>query len=211
MNESRGGAGGATGARVVLRSVSDVDRAALLDLRVAPHQACFVSDSAATLDEAAAMPEAYVRAVCVSEEAVGLVMYGLDREEKAPWIYRFLIDQRHQGRGLGAPHWKRPCMKWPSSFLCGVLCSLVFGPKIPTPVCCTNGMGSSRMAELLGARSYCAGHCDRGTGAASQSLPVLDLFCKRLKSLFRRVGHSGILIRDHLAQDRRCGGVGAFL
>lgn len=101
MNESRGGAGGATGARVVLRSVSDVDRAALLDLRVAPHQACFVSDSAATLDEAAAMPEAYVRAVCVSEEAVGLVMYGLDREEKAPWIYRFLIDQRHQGRGLG--------------------------------------------------------------------------------------------------------------
>lgn len=86
---------------VVLRAVDDVDRAALLEVRVAPHQARFVSDVAATLEEAAAMPEAHLRAVCGGGDVVGLVMYGLDRDEREPWIYRFLIDHRRQGRGLG--------------------------------------------------------------------------------------------------------------
>ncbi|WP_404378759.1 GNAT family N-acetyltransferase [Caenispirillum salinarum] len=97
--------GAGTPPPVCLRAVEDVGRAALLAVRVAPHQARFVPDVAATLDEAAAMPEVHLRAVCLADReppaVVGLLMYALDRDDRAPWIYRLLIDHDSQGRGLG--------------------------------------------------------------------------------------------------------------
>ncbi|EKV30740.1 acetyltransferase, GNAT family [Caenispirillum salinarum AK4] len=97
--------GAGTPGPVCLRAVEDVGRAALLAVRVAPHQARFVPDVAATLDEAAAMPEVHLRAVCLANReppvVVGLLMYALDRDDRAPWIYRLLIDRDHQGKGLG--------------------------------------------------------------------------------------------------------------
>lgn len=87
---------------VALHRLNDARRAAVLALRVTETQAAFVTGVAAALEEAAAMPECQPRAVCGHDGHVaGFVMFALDRNERAPWIYRILIDRGLQGRGLG--------------------------------------------------------------------------------------------------------------
>lgn len=91
-----------TASAVTLHRVDDLCRPALLRLRVTEAQAGFVTGVAIALEEAAAMPECQPRAVCTADGAVaGFLMYALDRNERAPWIYRILIDRGLQGRGLG--------------------------------------------------------------------------------------------------------------
>ncbi|GAA0594539.1 GNAT family N-acetyltransferase [Caenispirillum bisanense] len=89
--------------RVSLHTVTECRRDALLALRVRPEQQAFVTGVAAALEEAAAMPECQARAVveAAGGQVVGFLMYALDRNERAPWIYRVLIDAAAQGRGLG--------------------------------------------------------------------------------------------------------------
>lgn len=91
-----------SGPAVTLHRVDDACHAALLTLQVSDAQSAIVTGVAAALEEAAAMPECQPRAVrdCRGE-MVGFLMYALDRNDRAPWIYRILVDRAHQGRGLG--------------------------------------------------------------------------------------------------------------
>lgn len=94
--------GQGTAVAVTLHRVDDACRADLLGLRVTAAQAGFVTGVAAALEEAAVLPECVPRAVRDGTgRVVGFVMYALDRNEAAPWIYRILVDGAHQGRGLG--------------------------------------------------------------------------------------------------------------
>ncbi|SOE01328.1 GNAT family N-acetyltransferase [Caenispirillum bisanense] len=94
--------GQGTTAAVTLHRVDDTCRADVLGLRVTAGQDGFVTGVAAALEEAAAVPECVPRAVRDGAgRVVGFVMYALDRNEHAPWIYRILVDAAWQGRGFG--------------------------------------------------------------------------------------------------------------
>jgi diamine N-acetyltransferase len=94
---------------VTLREVGPDNQAAVEAVRVAKSQEHFVEDVRRSIAEAAATPGArpWYRAVYADEEPVGFVMIGDDvppGNEDIPWRYylwRFLIDGRHQGRGYG--------------------------------------------------------------------------------------------------------------
>jgi diamine N-acetyltransferase len=94
---------------VTLREVGPDNRAAVEAIRVAEGQERFVDDVRRSIAEAAATPAArpWYRAVYAGEAPVGFVMIGDDvppGNEVIPWRYylwRFLIDGRHQGRGYG--------------------------------------------------------------------------------------------------------------
>jgi diamine N-acetyltransferase len=94
---------------VTLRPVDDNNRAAIVALAVAPDQEQFVDGVAASLREAAAQPAArpWFRAVYAGDTPVGFVMLADGAEPGngvIPWphyLWRMLIDQRHQGRGYG--------------------------------------------------------------------------------------------------------------
>jgi diamine N-acetyltransferase len=101
---------------VTLEEITDQNREAVLALRVAPGQERFVSSVADSLAEAAAYPNAkpWYRAVYASGEPsgsarpVGFVMVSWNVEPQppeiiGPWfLWKLLIDERHQGRGYGA-------------------------------------------------------------------------------------------------------------
>jgi diamine N-acetyltransferase len=94
---------------VTLREITVENRQAVLALRVAPGQERFVSSVRRSLVEAAEYPQArpWYRAVYAEDEPVGFVMLSWNVEPQppeilGPWfLWKLLIDERHQGRGYG--------------------------------------------------------------------------------------------------------------
>jgi diamine N-acetyltransferase len=90
-----------------LRPLTDENRDAVLSLRVSPAQEQFVSSVEESLAEAAGEPggRAIIRAVYDGETPVGFVMWSDEVEGPgyiAHYLWKLLIDERHQRRGYGA-------------------------------------------------------------------------------------------------------------
>ncbi len=92
---------------VHLREITDDNRDAVRALRVRRDQKQFVASVSKSLKQAAQHPEAnpWYRAVYVGDEPVGFVMLSW-KPPAGPYkgrhfIWRLLVDKRHQGRGIG--------------------------------------------------------------------------------------------------------------
>jgi GNAT superfamily N-acetyltransferase len=91
---------------VSLQPITEANRVAVLALRVTSDQERFVSDVADSMVEAADEPDgrAIQWALCVGETPVGFVM--ISDDVGAPgyfpqYLWKLLIDQRHQRQGYG--------------------------------------------------------------------------------------------------------------
>jgi GNAT superfamily N-acetyltransferase len=95
---------------VTLGEITDENRTEVLALRVAPEQEEFVGTVRGALDDAAEYPHAkpWYRAVFVADRPIGFVMLSWNVEPDppeiiGPWfLWKLLIDARHQGHGYGA-------------------------------------------------------------------------------------------------------------
>ena len=91
---------------VTLRDITGDNYFQVLELKITPEQeaAKYVSPVVRSLADAWFYREegiAYPKAVYADEDLVGFIMYELDTEEQQVFIWRFLIDQRYQGKGYG--------------------------------------------------------------------------------------------------------------
>jgi RimJ/RimL family protein N-acetyltransferase len=94
---------------VTLREITEASLEPVLAVRVAPTQERFVGTVARALEEARESPEGkpWYRAVHADEEPVGFVMLSWNVTPDppriiGPWfLWKILIDERHQGRGYG--------------------------------------------------------------------------------------------------------------
>lgn len=88
-------------AAVELREITaDMVRAVCI-LHVAPDQRGFVAPNAVSFAEAMYEPKAWFRAIVADGVPIGFVMLSIDRETPEYYLWRFMIDQRFQGRGYG--------------------------------------------------------------------------------------------------------------
>jgi diamine N-acetyltransferase len=108
VTTGRGGEYGVTPSGVHLREITDDNQQAVCALHVRPDQERFVASVTKSLDDAAATPEAnpWYRAIYSGDEPVGFVMLSWNVPPSpgiiGPYfLWRLLIDQRHQGRGFG--------------------------------------------------------------------------------------------------------------
>lgn len=87
---------------VTFREVTKETLREILRLKVAPEQERFVAPNAVSIAEAYFEPDvAWLRAIYSGETPVGFVMLR-DEESKAQYyLWRFLIDARYQGQGVG--------------------------------------------------------------------------------------------------------------
>jgi diamine N-acetyltransferase len=96
--------------RLSLREITSANRTAVEALTVTAVQADYVTGVAESLVEAAETPDAcpWYRAVYVDDKPVGFVMISdgitvVNPDNLGPYfLWRLLIDQRHQGRGHGS-------------------------------------------------------------------------------------------------------------
>ncbi|WP_296745555.1 N-acetyltransferase [Mesorhizobium sp.] len=86
---------------VALEPVGKGNRAAILALELLPEQQEFVASNAESLAEARHDDEAIARAVVAVGRVVGFLMYSAPDDDDEAIIYRFMIDRREQGKGLG--------------------------------------------------------------------------------------------------------------
>jgi diamine N-acetyltransferase len=94
------------GTMVSLRPINEDNREAVAALRVSPAQEQFVSSVAESMLEATEHPDAHAEywAVYADESPVGFVMIAdeVDSPEYIPhFLWKLLIDERYQRRGLG--------------------------------------------------------------------------------------------------------------
>ncbi len=85
-------------------SLVEIDRhnyLSILDLSVSEEQRSFVASNTYSLAQAYVQPECVPLALYAENKPVGFAMYCIDESDREYWIYRLMIDQRHQGRGYG--------------------------------------------------------------------------------------------------------------
>jgi diamine N-acetyltransferase len=73
----------------------------VLALEVAAEQRGYVSANAKSIAEAHYEPRAWFRAIAAGDYLVGFAMVYIDPDEAEFYIWRFMVDARHQGRGYG--------------------------------------------------------------------------------------------------------------
>ncbi|HET9494381.1 MAG TPA: GNAT family N-acetyltransferase [Chloroflexia bacterium] len=82
---------------VTLENLRDVT-----NLRVADHQEGFVADNARSIAWSRYLSNLIPSAIFSDDDLVGFVLYGEWEEEPGLWgIARFMIDEKHQGQGIG--------------------------------------------------------------------------------------------------------------
>jgi len=86
---------------ITLREINRDNFDDVINLSVFDEQTDFVASNAHSLAQAKAQPECVPLAIYRDNDLIGFVMYGVDFEDKEYWIYRIMIDKRHQNMGYG--------------------------------------------------------------------------------------------------------------
>ena len=72
-----------------------------ISLKVREDQVKFVATNAVSLAQLNFLENFHAKGIYFGEEMVGFTLYGLDEDDHEYWIYRMMIDQKHQGKGYG--------------------------------------------------------------------------------------------------------------
>lgn len=70
-------------------------------LSVSEDQKGWIASNTLSLAQAYAQPECVPLALYEEKDLVGFAMYALDHKDKEYWIYRLMVDQKHQRKGYG--------------------------------------------------------------------------------------------------------------
>jgi len=87
--------------QVTLREITADTVRAICALEVAEYQKGFVAPNALSIAQAHFQPKGWFRAVYAGEEPVGFIMVFEDPDEPEYFLWRFMVDHRHQGNGYG--------------------------------------------------------------------------------------------------------------
>lgn len=90
---------------IKLKPIDEQSRVAVLELSVRGDQP-FIANNAKSLMQAEECPKvARPFAIYAGDKPVGFTMFAFDEEEEDPegryWLWRFMIDQKSQGKGYG--------------------------------------------------------------------------------------------------------------
>lgn len=72
-----------------------------ISLRVREDQKNFVASNAFSLAQLNFLEDFHAKGIYLDDEMIGFTLYGIDEEDHEYWIYRMMIDERHQGKGYG--------------------------------------------------------------------------------------------------------------
>lgn len=74
---------------------------AAIQLDVKEEQKGFIASNLYSIAEVQFLNNFQAMGIYLDDELVGFTMFGIDPDDNNYWIYRLMIDQKFQGRGLG--------------------------------------------------------------------------------------------------------------
>ena len=84
-----------------LKTISKDNWIKAISLKVREDQVNFVASNAVSLAQLNFLENFHAKGIYFGEEMVGFTLYGLDEDDHEYWIYRMMIDEKHQGKGYG--------------------------------------------------------------------------------------------------------------
>jgi Acetyltransferases, including N-acetylases of ribosomal proteins len=84
-----------------LRAIDRNNWEQCIHLKPAQEQQRFIASNLYSIAESQFLPGFVTRAVYLDDRPIGFTMYGKDPDDGNYWIYRFMIDERYQGKGYG--------------------------------------------------------------------------------------------------------------
>ena len=88
-------------AETTLREITKETVRLVTALDVGPYQHGLVAPNSVSIAEAHFEPKAWFRAIYFGEEPAGFAMVWRDPAERVFYIWRFMVDARFQGKGVG--------------------------------------------------------------------------------------------------------------
>lgn len=88
-------------AETSLREITKETVRQITALDVGPDQHGLVAPNSVSIAEAYFEPKAWFRAIYFGDDPAGFVMVWRDRDEPIFYIWRFMVDARFQGKGVG--------------------------------------------------------------------------------------------------------------
>ncbi len=86
---------------IEFKEVTKENVSKIMKLEVYGHQKDQVAINAVSIAQGNYYEEAWFRGIYKEDEPVGFVMLSIDCKEKEYWVWRFMIDKNHQGKGYG--------------------------------------------------------------------------------------------------------------
>jgi diamine N-acetyltransferase len=74
-----------------------------IQLSVKEEQKSFMASNLYSIAEVQFLENFKVRGIYLGESMIGFTMFGVDPDDQNFWIYRFMIDEKYQGKGLSVP------------------------------------------------------------------------------------------------------------
>lgn len=84
-----------------LKTITKDNWVKAISLRVREDQVKFVASNAVSLAQLNFLDNFHAKGIYQEEEMIGFALYGIDEDDHEYWIYRMMIDQKHQGKGYG--------------------------------------------------------------------------------------------------------------
>ena len=84
-----------------LKTISKDNWIEAISLKVREDQRNFVATNAVSLAQLNFLENFHAKGIYFGEEMVGFALYGIDEDDHEYWIYRMMIDEKHQGKGFG--------------------------------------------------------------------------------------------------------------
>jgi diamine N-acetyltransferase len=72
-----------------------------ISLRVREDQKNYVASNAVSLAQLNFLENFHAKGIYLGDEMIGFTLYGIDEDDHEYWIYRMMIDEKHQGKGYG--------------------------------------------------------------------------------------------------------------
>ncbi len=84
-----------------LKTITKENWLKAISLRVREDQVKFVASNAVSLAQLNFLTNFHAKGIYHGEEMIGFTLFGIDEDDHEYWIYRMMIDQKHQGKGYG--------------------------------------------------------------------------------------------------------------
>ncbi|GAU86572.1 GNAT family N-acetyltransferase [Bosea sp. BIWAKO-01] len=116
---------------VELREITAATVRSICGLEVADEQRAYVAPVAVSIAQAHFEPTSMFRAVYADDEPVGFILWRSEERPKSAYLWRFMIDRQHQGKGYARAAIERACTERRALGFDKVTTSIVRGQHSP--------------------------------------------------------------------------------
>ena len=116
---------------VELREVTAATVRSICSLEVADEQRTYVAPVAVSIAQAHFEPTSMFRAIHADDEPVGFILWRSGEPPKSAYLWRFMVDRKHQGKGHARAAMELAFTEWRALGFDTLITSVVLGQHSP--------------------------------------------------------------------------------